>query len=335
MAYHLEEVDQAGADYYDGADIEEASPLSGRWLRLVGAVAVMTLFAGGLWFAYTEGARHGSGSAQSGDVPLIHADIRPFKVKPENPGGMPAPSRDMLIYGEQRPEVEHLLPPPEQPMARPVPPPPAPIAMPQPPAQHPITAVNTPPAAAAPSASAPGPEPALARPAPVTAPPPTPAAPATLTPPHEAAEATRSVPATSAQPARSQSSVSHAATAVVSHRQQPSTDLIAQRIEELGLVPSERSARHSAERAGPGRSPAWRLQLGSVRSEGEAHGQWERLKHSNPDLLGRLSAVAVRAEVGDKGVYYRIQAGPFTDASAADRACSELRARHLSCLPVR
>ena len=94
-----------------------------RLLRVVVALAVMGVFAGGLWFAYNEGMRHAGGA---GDIPLIRADTRPMKVKPENPGGMQIPDRDMLIYGQQRPQVEHLLPPPEQPMARPAPPPPPP-----------------------------------------------------------------------------------------------------------------------------------------------------------------------------------------------------------------
>jgi SPOR domain len=321
MAYHLEEVDQAGGADYDDAAEEQGSPLrSGRWLRLAGACAVMALFAGGLWFAYIEGVRHGGRSAESGEIPLIRADVRPFKVKPENPGGMPAPNGDMLIYGEQRPGVEHLLPPPEQPMARPVPPPPPAPAVAAPPPQGATTAVEAPlPATATPAQPAPAAATAAVLPPGSAAPHPRMAAPAATTP----------------QPARPQPSAAHATPAAVAHRPQPATDLIAQRIEELGLVPSDRPASRTAGRSGAGRSPAWRLQLGSVRSESEAHGQWERLKHSNPDLLGRLSAVAVRAEVGDKGVYYRIQAGPFSDASAADRACSELRARHLACMPVR
>ena len=83
----------------------------------------MGAFAGGLWFAYVEGMHRAGGAA---DIPLIRADTSPMKVKPENPGGMQIPDRDMLIYGQQRPQVEHLLPPPEQPMARPSPPPPPP-----------------------------------------------------------------------------------------------------------------------------------------------------------------------------------------------------------------
>ena len=86
-------------------------------LRPCSALLVMALFAGGLWFAYVEGTRHRAARA-SGDVPLIRADARPIKVKPDNPGGMQIPDRDMLIYDPHRQVVEHLLAPPEKPMPR-------------------------------------------------------------------------------------------------------------------------------------------------------------------------------------------------------------------------
>ena len=120
MAYHLDQLDpDERGGFYAEEDEEEYAPRSRRVLRIAGALVVMGMFAGGLWFAYTLGMRHTGGSANSGEIPLIHADNRPIKIKPENPGGMQIPDRDMFIYGQQRPEVEHLLPPPEQPMARP------------------------------------------------------------------------------------------------------------------------------------------------------------------------------------------------------------------------
>ncbi len=128
MSYHLGQIDpeERTGLYADPRD-EEADPPPRRVLRIVGALLIMALFAGGLWFAYVEGARHMAGTGGSGDIPLIRADTRPMKVKPAEPGGMPIPDRDMLIYGQNRPIVEHLLPPPEQPMALPAPPVPKPV----------------------------------------------------------------------------------------------------------------------------------------------------------------------------------------------------------------
>ena len=78
-----------------------------------------------------------------------------------------------------------------------------------------------------------------------------------------------------------------------------------------------------------------RLQLGSVRSEGDAREEWARIKRGNPDLLGQLTAMAVRADLGDKGVYYRILAGPVGDPATAEKLCGELRQRHLPCIIAR
>jgi hypothetical protein len=273
MAYNLEHVDpEERTELYADPREEEDGPRSGRLLRVGIALVVMGVFAGGLWFAYTQGMRHSGDSTGSADIPLIRADNRPFKVKPQNPGGMQIPDRDMLIYGQQRPQIEHLLPPPEQPMARPAPPPPSPV-----PPQ-----VQT--AVVAPSAAQ------------QTAAPSGPGSP---------------VPAAASQPA---------------------PDPIGERIGQLTAATPPRPA---PSPTAPGKTGGLRLQLGAVRSESEARGEWQRLKRKNADLLGNLSAVAIRADLGDKGIYYRIQAGPLADATTADRVCGELRQRHLACLIIR
>ena len=270
MSYHLGQIDpeERTGLYADPRD-EEADPPPRRVLRIVGALLIMALFAGGLWFAYVEGARHMAGTGGSSDIPLIRADTRPMKVKPAEPGGMPIPDRDMLIYGQNRPMVEHLLPPPEQPMALPAPPPPATTSA----AQAPAGASQ----AVAPPAVAPG---------------------------------------------------SNTAPAVAAARPEQSAGLPPANPHPMPSKPPEAVSQ-------PGTAGGVRLQLGAVRSEGVAREEWARIKRSNPDLLGRLTAVAIRADLGDKGVYYRIQAGPVGDPATAERLCGELRQRHLACIIVR
>ena len=144
MTYHLGPVDpDQRAELFADARDEEPPPRPRRLLATALAVLVMVLFGGGLWFAYVHGTRHAGSDAPSGDVPLIRADERPTKVKPEQPGGMEIPDRDKLIYNPSRSVTEHLLPPPEKPMPRPAPPPPAPL--PQPEASRPPTGSTSPP----------------------------------------------------------------------------------------------------------------------------------------------------------------------------------------------
>ena len=120
MSYHLGPIapDQRPELFADPRD-DEPRPRSHRVLGAALALLVMALFAGGLWFAYVKGTRHAGSGAASGEVPLIRADERPTKVKPERPGGMEIPDRDNLIYNPPRRAVEHLLPPPEKPLPRP------------------------------------------------------------------------------------------------------------------------------------------------------------------------------------------------------------------------
>ena len=90
----------------------------------------------------------------------------------------------------------------------------------------------------------------------------------------------------------------------------------------------------------PGQPPATlpdgvRVQLASLRSAEAARDEWTRLKRDNPDLLGKLTAVAVRADLGERGIYYKIEAGPLPSKEAASRLCKEMKGRDLDCQLVR
>jgi len=85
----------------------------------------------------------------------------------------------------------------------------------------------------------------------------------------------------------------------------------------------------------PAKAGGTRLQLGSVRSEEAARQEWERIKRKNPDILGSLSATPIRADLGDKGIYYRIETAPVADPAAADRLCNQLKQRDIGCIIAR
>jgi len=122
-------------------------------------------------------------------VPVIHAEDKPIKVRPQDRGGMDVPNQDKLIYDQMAAkgpaqQPERLLPPPEQ--AQLPPPAAAPAAadaMPPRPATTAAAApLPPPPAATAPAPAltpvAPTPKPAVTAPVAkpvVAAPPPAPA----------------------------------------------------------------------------------------------------------------------------------------------------------------
>ena len=76
------------------------------------------------------------------------------------------------------------------------------------------------------------------------------------------------------------------------------------------------------------------LQLVSLKSKERAESEWLRLQDSFDDLLGDLSASVVRAELGDHGVWYRLQAGPFSDYDVAEATCASLTDQEQACLIV-
>jgi hypothetical protein len=77
------------------------------------------------------------------------------------------------------------------------------------------------------------------------------------------------------------------------------------------------------------------LQLASVRSTAEAQASWSRIKAAQTDLLGKLPANAVRVDLGSRGIYFRVMAGPIAEESNANRLCNSLKQRHVACILVR
>jgi hypothetical protein len=257
-------------------------------------VLAMALFAGGLWFAYVQGTRHPAASAQGEMVPLIRADERPAKVRPDQPGGMAIPDQNVSLYNEKPggTGMEKLLPAAEQPMPRPAPP---------------AREAATPPAPFAPPPGGPPPATAI---------------------PQAALPASPSAPTLSAAPASRPPAAASAKSAAAKVAPPPAPKAAPQ-------------AKQAAPRAGgtaaapAGMASPVQLRLGSLRSPEAAREEWARLKRENPDLLGKLSAVAVRTDLGDQGIYYRIQAGSFGDAAGAEKLCSELKQRKLGCFLAR
>ena len=68
----------------------------------------------------------GPPSSDEASVPLITASAEPWKVRPDDPGGMEIPNQGTLIYetlstADPEEAPERILPPPEEPLSPPVP----------------------------------------------------------------------------------------------------------------------------------------------------------------------------------------------------------------------
>ncbi|PGH56528.1 SPOR domain-containing protein [Azospirillum palustre] len=307
-------------------------------------------------------------SRLSGDgPPLLTAEAGPSKARPDQPGGMEVPHQDILAYerlrdhdGGRGNQVERLLPPPEVPLPRPVVTPQMPAVVPLPSvasvAQLPPGATATVPrdsVAAAVAAAAPlaAPEPVPGLPAATsTAVAPAPAAPAAQatamqTPPSVAAKP-QQPPAAPVKPAPQQqvASVAKPPAPPAQQNAAPSMGQLIAKLEAASMPAPAAPAKAAPQPAKPavvsapapaaGGSGGWRVQLASVRSEGEAAAEWRRLAGRHPDALGGLSMQVAKVDLGEKGIFYRVQ-GAGADETRAKSACAQLRAQNVGCVVVR
>lgn len=80
---------------------------------------------------------------------------------------------------------------------------------------------------------------------------------------------------------------------------------------------------------------AFLVQIASFRSEVQAQAAWERLTGRLAQATSGLSANVQRADLGAKGVYYRLRASSFADRDSAKTFCDQLKKSGQDCLVVR
>lgn len=308
-----------------------------RLLPLLLAGGGIALFSGVIWYAYTAGKQTAVGP--DGVTPLIQANQAPTKQRPDQPGGMEVPHQDKLVYDRLTPDasappaVERLLPPPEAPVPRPVLTPqqqvaqlqqqlqaPAPgmagmqgmqgmagmlgmqgMGLPAAPPQPPGMAGNQ--AAALPPVPATTPEPRPSGPPRTAAPAKPPATKPVEAKPAPAAAAPAKPPAAEAKPAPAKPPAAEAKPAAV--------------------------AKPPAAAAG-----GFRVQLASVRTEEEAQSEWKRFQAHHKGQLGNLTLVVKKTDLGEKGVFYRVQGGGV-DEARAKAICAELKGQNVGCQVVK
>jgi SPOR domain len=77
------------------------------------------------------------------------------------------------------------------------------------------------------------------------------------------------------------------------------------------------------------------VQVSSQRSETDAQASFKALQGKYPAVLGGKQVVIRRAELGDKGVYYRAMVGPFASVEQAAELCTSLKAAGGQCIVQR
>jgi hypothetical protein len=297
--------------------------LAGRRRAIwMGGVLVTAVVGGALvWL----NAGSDSASQSKNDVPLVKAAELPVKVRPEDPGGMQVAHRDKLIYqrfegDEAPPAVERLLSAPEEPLP--------------PPRSEPEASPDLGPESAmsgTPDMVNEGPprefmavppeEAGLAQPieeffnnsapgASVAVETPPDSSPVAMAPARPRPNAPPP-PITASTSSESASGAKSGSTAGLSAEARVAQSLL------MGSAADE-----------------YAIQLGSVRSRQEANVEWERLRQSHADILGGLRPMVLEADLGQRGMYYRLRAGPITSQNSARQLCNSLVDRKVACIVV-
>jgi len=91
----------------------------------------------------------------------------------------------------------------------------------------------------------------------------------------------------------------------------------------------------AAAKAGEAGEGGYAVHLASFRTRDAAEREWKRLGAAYGKLLGGLEARFPRVDLGaEKGVYYRLLAGPLADAARARELCQALRKHKVECRVV-
>jgi cell division septation protein DedD len=88
----------------------------------------------------------------------------------------------------------------------------------------------------------------------------------------------------------------------------------------------------------PGAAPAaastkYVVQVGSKKNQTEALASFADMQQKYPTLLANYRPMVQKADLGAKGVWYRLRIGPIADKTAATKLCTQLKSQGLpDCL---
>jgi len=318
---------QEGVDETYEIEADDEPRRSGRSrLALVGVLMVGAIAATAGVYAYMSGPN--STASTDGEPPMIRADQGPNKVVPDQPAQDQASDGQKLIYdrvgGSPTTGNEQVVSSEEQPVDV------SQAAQPQQPRVIQTSPTNGAPAAPAPANAT---EPKRVRTLTVRADGTIveDASPSPLPGEQSSVDSTQSTASTPI-------ALSSGAGGPVSIDPTPmsNTPSIVPNVPapaQVAAVPAPAPA--PAASAAPATPGNYVVQIASVRSEAEAQTTWRTMQSRFPNVLGNQQVAIRRADLGDRGIYYRAQVGNFASRDDAVSLCESLRAAGGDCMVQR
>ena len=101
-------------------------------------------------------------------------------------------------------------------------------------------------------------------------------------------------------------------------------------------APTRMAATTPAQTApAPSAGGGYVVQISSQKSEADAQASFRALQGKFPAVLGSRSPLIKRADLGEKGVYYRAMVGPFGSPDEASQFCGNLKSAGGQCVVQR
>ena len=69
-------------------------------------------------------------------------------------------------------------------------------------------------------------------------------------------------------------------------------------------------------------------------SEAAARDVWNRVAEDNADILNGVTPYIIEADLGSRGVFYRLRAGAYAERGDGERLCRQLKRRGVDCYVV-
>lgn len=261
---------------------------------VIGLAVIGTAGAFG-YRAYTSGSI-------SGTPPIIKADTTPAKTVP------PAPAANVDAQGKPFQDRIAALAAPERVVQR---------------EEQPVALPVATPAMTAPRQSGQAAAPLTAPAAPANANEPKRVRTMTIRP--DAADTTASVPMQAPSATRS-------IAPVVTTRQQPAPSGSSPMAIAPQSDPSSRTKVAARTPPAVAAGGAYVVQVSAQKTEAEALSSYQSMQSKYPGVLGNRAANIRRADLGDKGVYYRAQVGPFATSEQANAFCGDLKNAGGQCI---
>ncbi len=276
----------------------------------LGAVSGIALSAVVGWFALSPRYE----TVSDAEIPVVRRPQTAIKVQPADPGGMEINNQDKTIYniidktGTQAPVVENLLPPPEEPKLP----------------EIPVVANNT-------ISTEPSNIPDIA--------------PVVETTEKVIAKANEPVAVKEPAPEEKVISIKEAAQKTPQPQIVAENKATAPEVKEVKSVekaepkrqavnikidaPSPEPAKEISNTSAP--KGSWQIQLIASPNLDAVKNSWKSLSQKYTVLSGQPHEIET-ADLGAKGLFYRLKAGSFKDRAGADKLCNDIKALGGSCI---